>query len=208
VASAKTLATTLHLLKGTPYVYQGQELGMTNAGFTDIGQYNDLESLRYHAEALTDGADPAQLMAAIAFKSRDNARTPMQWDATPQAGFTTGEPWLPVTSNYHTVNAAAAIADPDSVFHHYRALIDLRHRLEVVRQGRFALLLPDDEHLFCFTRTLADEVLLVVANWSSAPVPLPASELPSLDGAQVLLGTHAVTPGDLAAWESRIYRLA
>ena len=208
VASAKTLATTLHLLKGTPYVYQGQELGMTNAGFTAIEQYNDLESTRFFAEASAAGGDPAQLLGAIAFKSRDNGRTPMQWDASPQAGFTTGEPWLRVTPNHHTVNAAAAIADPGSVFHHYRALIDLRHRLEVVRQGRFELLLPEDEHLFCYTRTLGDEVLLVVANWSSAPVPLPDAELPSLAGAQVLLGTHAFAAGDdLAPWESRIYRL-
>ena len=208
VASAKTLATTLHLLKGTPYVYQGQELGMTNAGFTDISQYNDLESLRFHAEAVNGGADPAGIMAAIAAKSRDNGRTPMQWDATPHGGFTTGVPWLRVNPNHTGVNAAAAIADPGSVFHHYRALIDLRHRLEVVRHGRFELLLPDDERLFCYTRTLGDEVLLVVANWSSAPVPLPASALPSVDGAQVLLGTHGLNPGDLAAWESRIYRLA
>ena len=180
---------------------------MTNAGFTAIEQYNDLESTRFYAEASAAGGDPAQLLAAIAFKSRDNGRTPMQWDATPNAGFTTGNPWLRVTPNHDTVNAAAAIADPTSVFHHYRALIELRHSLEVVRQGRFELLLPDDEHLFCYTRTLGEEVLLVVANWSSAPVPLPAG-LPSLHGAQVLLGTHGVNPGDLAAWESRIYRLA
>jgi oligo-1,6-glucosidase len=113
-----------------------------------------------------------------------------------------------VTPNHVEVNAAAAIADPTSVFHHYRALIHLRHSLEVVRHGRFDLLLPDDERLFCYTRTLGEEVLLVVANWSSAPVVLPVPELPPLAGAQVLLGTHGVNPGDLAAWESRIYRLA
>ena len=207
VASAKTLATTLHLLKGTPYVYQGQELGMTNAGFTAIEQYNDLESLRFHPEARGQGSDPAELMAVIAFKSRDNGRTPMQWDATANAGFTTGQPWLRVTPNHETVNAAAAIADPDSVFHHYRQLIDLRHQLEVVRQGCFELLLPEDESLFCYSRTLGAEVLLVAANWSSAPVTLPADGLPDLDGAQVLLGTHDSDSAELAAWESRIYRL-
>ncbi|MGC3995656.1 MAG: alpha-glucosidase [Propionicimonas sp.] len=207
VASAKTLATTLHLLKGTPYVYQGQELGMTNAGFTSIEQYNDLESTRFFAEAVAGGGDPAQLLAAIAFKSRDNARTPMQWDASPNAGFTTGTPWLAVTPNHAEINAVAAIADPDSVFHHYRRLIALRHDLEVVRQGRFALLLPEDERLFCYTRTLGDEVLLVVANWSSEPVALP-SDLPDRSGAEVLLGTHDSTGDELAGWESRIYRLA
>ncbi|MBI5028219.1 MAG: alpha-glucosidase [Actinobacteria bacterium] len=207
VPSAKTLATTLHLLKGTPYVYQGQELGMTNAGFTTIAQYNDLESTRFYAEAVAAGADPARVLDVIGFKSRDNARTPMQWDASPHAGFTDGTPWLPVTPNHGEVNAATALADPDSVFHHYRRLIALRHEREVVRHGRFALLLPEDERLFCYTRTLGEEVLLVVANWSSGPVALPAS-LPSRDGAELLLGTHASTADDLAGWESRVYLLA
>ena len=207
VASAKTLATTLHLLKGTPYVYQGQELGMTNAGFTSIEQYNDLESTRFYALATGAGADPAQVLAAIAFKSRDNGRTPMQWDASANAGFTAGAPWLAVNPNHVEVNAAAELADPGSVFHHYRKLIALRHDLEVVRQGRFALLLPEDERLFCYTRTLGDEVLLVVANWSPGVVPLPEG-LPSRAGAEVLLSTHDPASEELAGWESRIYRLA
>ena len=207
VASAKTLGTTLHLLKGTPYVYQGQELGMTNAGFTAIEQYNDLESLRFFAGALALGADPEQLLAVIGARSRDNARTPMQWDGTAQAGFTTGIPWLAVNPNHAWLNAAAQRDDPDSVFHHYRRLIGMRHELEVVRQGRFELLLPEDERLFCYTRTRGGERLLVVANWSSEPVELPAG-LPALDGAEVLLGTHVVAGSALAPWESRVYRLA
>jgi len=207
VASAKTLATTLHLLKGTPYVYQGQELGMTNAYFTSIEQYNDIESIRFHAQAVAAGGDPEQVLAAIAFKSRDNGRTPMQWDASANAGFGAGTPWLAVNPNHEVINAAAALADPDSVFHHYRRLIALRHDEEVVRQGRFLLLLPDDERLFCYTRTLGAEVLLVVANWSSEPVTLP-SDLPDVTGAEVLLGTHASTSAQLAGWESRVYRLA
>ena len=208
VASAKTLATTMHLLKGTPYVYQGQELGMTNAYFASIEQYNDLESTRFFAEAVASGANPAELLPAIAFKSRDNARTPMQWDASANAGFSTGEPWLQVNPNHVEINADAAIADRDSVFHHYRALIALRHERELVREGRFELLLPNHEQLFCYTRTLGREVLLVVANWSSAPVALPLSELPELGGAEVLLGTHASASDELAGWESRAYRLA
>lgn len=206
-ASAKTLATTMHLLKGTPYVYQGQELGMTNYPFTAIEQYNDLESTRYFAEAVLNGGQPERLLPVIGFKSRDNGRTPMQWDATPSAGFTAGTPWLAVNPNHTEVNAAAAIADPDSVFHHYRRLIALRHELEIVRHGRFALLLPDDERLFCYTRSLGGEVLLVVANWSSGTVAWP-SGLPPVEGAEVLLGTHPEPSGDLAPWESRIYRLA
>ena len=112
VASAKTLGTVLHLHRGTPYVYQGEELGMTNAGFTAIAQYRDIESVHYHAQALAAGVPVETVMAALALKSRDNARTPMQWDAGPHAGFTTGEPWLPVNPNHTTINAAAAQADP------------------------------------------------------------------------------------------------
>ncbi|HOC14469.1 MAG TPA: alpha-glucosidase [Propionicimonas sp.] len=207
VASAKTLATTLHLLKGTPYVYQGQELGMTNAGFSAIEHYDDIESVNFYAQAVASGADPNQLLPVIAFKSRDNARTPMQWDASDTAGFTDGTPWLPVTANHAEINAAAQVGDPGSVFNHYRALIGLRHELEVVQHGRFQLLLGDHEQLFCFTRTLGEERLLVLANWSSAPVALP-SELPSHADAELLLGTHDdPADGVLAAWESRIYRL-
>lgn len=209
VASAKTLATTLHLLKGTPYVYQGQELGMTNAGFTNIEQYNDLESVRFYRQAIDYGLPDSAVLSAIAIKSRDNARTPMCWDASEQAGFTNAKPWLAVNPNHDQINAEAALADPDSVFHHYRKLIQLRHQLEVVRQGRFELLLAEDESLFCYTRTLDAQRLLVVANWSTSAVAWP-STLPDINGAELLLGTHpaGAAGASLAAWESRIYRLA
>lgn len=131
----------------------------------------------------------------------------MQWDDSANAGFTTGEPWLPVNANHVDINAAAAVADPGSVFHHYRALVRLRHELEVVREGRFELLLADHESLFCYTRTWGDEVLLVVANLSSGDVRLPAG-LPDTTDAKLLLGTHeAADPGLLSAWESRVLRL-
>ncbi len=139
VASAKTLATVLHLHRGTPYVYQGEELGMTNASFTDIGEYRDIESIRYHDQALEAGVPLATVMGALALKGRDNARTPMQWDAGPHAGFTTGQPWLAVNPNHVEINAVAAQADPSSVFHHYRALITLRHENPLVVDGRFEL---------------------------------------------------------------------
>jgi oligo-1,6-glucosidase len=206
-ASAKTLATTLHLLKGTPYVYQGQELGMTNAGFTTIDQYNDLESINFYHRAVALGMPSELLLAPISAKSRDNARTPMCWDASASAGFTTGTPWLAVNANHTEINAAAEIADPGSVFHHYRKLIALRHGLEVVREGRFDLLLAADESLFCFTRTWGAEQVLVVANWSSVPVDWP-SGLPQVAGAELLLGTHPSGALALAAWESRVYRLS
>ena len=206
VASAKTLATTVQLLQGTPFVYEGQELGMTNAGFTALDQYRDVESLNFAAAALAGGLDEPVVLAALAAKSRDNARTPMCWDASPNAGFTSGTPWLQVNANADRVNAAASVADPGSVYHHYRKLFALRHELPVVTDGTFELLLPDDERLFAYTRTCPDAQLLVVANWTSGEVPWP-SGLPDVDGAALLLGTHPEATGALAGWESRVYRL-
>ncbi len=180
VASAKTLGTVLHLHRGTPYVYQGEEIGMTNAGFTGIEDYRDVESINHHRDALTQGMVAQEILHALSVKSRDNARTPMQWDDSEHAGFTEGEPWLPVTANKDVVNAAAAEADPDSVFHHYRRLIELRHQHPVIVEGRFELLLPDHEQLWAFTRTLGDTRLLVVANCSSAPATAPSADLPDV----------------------------
>jgi oligo-1,6-glucosidase len=209
VASAKTLGTVLHLHKGTPYVYEGEELGMTNSYFSEIAQYQDLESLNYHADVMSLGFEAETVMLSLAARSRDNARTPMQWDASHQAGFTQGTPWLSVNPNYVTINAEAAVADPDSVFAHYQRLIALRHELDVVALGEFALLLPDDERVWAFTRTLGGEVILVVANCCSEPVTPAWAELPEVAGAQLVLGTHAAGTGrELQAWESRIYRLS
>jgi oligo-1,6-glucosidase len=208
VASAKTLATVLHLHRGTPYVYQGEELGMTNTNFTAIHQYRDIESVNYHDDAMSLGLQAETVLHSLSVKSRDNARTPVQWDDSEHAGFTTGEPWLPANPNKDTINAAAAVADPDSVFHHYRALIDLRHRNEVVVQGNFELLLPEHEQVWAFTRTFEGSALLVLANCSSEPVTVSRDAVPDVAGAQVLLGTHGTTEGlDLAPWESRIYAL-
>ncbi|TQL01185.1 alpha-glucosidase [Cellulomonas sp. SLBN-39] len=165
--SATMLATVLHLHRGTPYVYQGEELGMTNAGFTSLDDYRDIESLRHVHDARAGGhVSDEQLLAGLAAASRDNARTPVQWDAGPHAGFTTGEPWLPVTANHTHVNAEAERADPASVLHHYRRLHALRHEDEVVRLGDFTLLLPDHPHVYAFTRALGDDALLVLGNFS------------------------------------------
>jgi oligo-1,6-glucosidase len=206
VTSAKTLGTVLHMLRGTPYVYQGEELGMTNAGYTAIGQYADIESVNFYGLATTSGLAADDVLAGLAGKSRDNARTPVQWDAGPNAGFTTGRPWLPVNGNHVTINAVAARDDADSVFHHYRRLIALRHELEIVREGRFDLLLPDHEQVFAYTRTLADQVLVVTANLSGQPVRIDPADLPDLATAKVLLATHAdPAPGTLRPWESTIY---
>ena len=206
VTSAKTLGTVLHMLRGTPYVYQGEEIGMTNAGFTAIEQYADIETVNFHALATTSGLAADEVLAGLAVKSRDNARTPVQWDDGPNAGFTTGRPWLPVTANFTTVNARAARDDADSVFHHYRRLIELRHELPIVREGRFELVLPDHEQVFGYTRTLGDQVLVVLANLSGEQVEVDLSVVPDLSRAQVLLATHPDgSAGLLRPWESTIY---
>jgi oligo-1,6-glucosidase len=208
VTSAKTLATVLHLHRGTPYVYQGEELGMTDAGFTSLEQYADLESLNWARDALARGVPENDVLRSLATKSRDNARTPMQWDATEHAGFTSGTPWLPVHANHDVVNAEATATDDGSVFHHYRRLIELRHSDPVVVDGRFELLLPDDPRVWAFTRTLEDDVLLVLANVSGEHVTLRADDVPDLGGSEVLLPTHAPAYGlELRPWESRIHRL-
>jgi oligo-1,6-glucosidase len=208
VTSAKTLATVLHLHRGTPYVYQGEELGMTNADFTALDQYADLESLSWARDALARGVPEDEVLRSLAAKGRDNARTPMQWDPSEHAGFTTGTPWLPVNANHAVVNAEAEVADPDSVFHHYRRLIELRHTDPVVVAGRFSLLLPDHPSVWAFTRTLDERVLLVLANLSGDAVRLAPGDVPALEGGEVLLPTHAPPYGlELRPWESRIHQL-
>ncbi|WP_231988419.1 alpha-glucosidase [Nakamurella panacisegetis] len=208
VNSAKTLATVQHMHRGTPYVYQGEELGMTNTYFVDIGQYQDIESVNYHADAMSLGLEAETVLAGLAARSRDNARTPVQWNDSAQAGFSTGQPWLPVNPNYVTINAAAAENDPDSVFHHFRQLIALRKSHRIVVEGRFELLLPEHEQIWALTRTLGRQMLVMIANCSSAPAALPAGAVPDLTQAQVLVTTHgASTAAELQPWESRIHLL-
>lgn len=212
VESAKALGTVLHLLRGTPYVYQGEEFGMTNAHFTDLGQYRDIESRNWAAEAAARGRAPAEIVRSLAVKSRDNARTPVQWDAGPQAGFTTGTPWLAVNPNYEQINAAAAVADPDSVFHHYRRLIELRHTLPVVVDGDYRLLWPAHEQVFGYVRTLGGKSLLVVANLSGSPAQVDLGPEGSLLAGEVLLASGPAGSGQapgadvlrLAPWEARV----
>ncbi|GCD89627.1 alpha-glucosidase [Nocardioides sp. LS1] len=205
-ASATMLGTVLHLHRGTPYVYQGEELGMANVGFERVDQLRDIESLNHHAHAVAGGADPAAVMAAIAAMGRDNARTPMQWDAGPQAGFTTGTPWIDVNPDHETVNAAAQVGVEGSVFEHYRRLVALRHDEPVVALGDFTMLLPDHPTVYAFTRRLGDDELLVLGNFSGAQVELP-EEVVERDAA-LLLGnlTGDVDPAVLRPWEARVLR--
>ncbi|MDY0909215.1 alpha-glucosidase [Microbacterium sp. CFBP9034] len=210
--SATMLATVLHLHRGTPYVYQGEELGMTNAYFSDFADYRDIESLRFAAEARAHGRlDDAQLLEALSFGSRDNARTPVQWDASPQAGFTGGEPWIAVNPNHVTINAEAERADEASVFHHYRRLIALRHEDPVVRWGDFELVLADDPHVYAFTRTWGDASLGVLGNFTGEERTI---EVPFAVGPEsVALGNHPDPPASmgrsvtLRPWEAVVYRI-
>lgn len=211
--SAKALATLLHLHRGTPYVYQGEELGMTNAHFTRFDQYRDIESVNHVAQARTlASATDEQLLAGLAATSRDNARTPVQWDDSPQAGFTTGTPWLAVNPNHVEINAAAERADPESVFHHHRRLIELRHTEPVVALGDFTMLLPEDEQVYAYTRELDGDALLVVVNVSGEErvVDLGDAWPLAADGGwgDLVLGTHAEAgePTTLRPWEARVVR--
>ncbi|MDN5570751.1 MAG: alpha-glucosidase [Propionibacteriaceae bacterium] len=205
VAAAKAWATVLHLHKGTPYIYQGEEIGMTNAGFTRIEQYRDIESLNYYAEATAAGVPAERVLAGLALKSRDNARTPIPWGSGPHGDFTRGTPWLPLNANADTINVQAALAASDGVHAHYRRLIGLRHSYEVIQKGVFALLLPEHEKLWVFTRTLTSETVLVVANMSSELTSVPVTELPDLEDAELLLGGSGADIQTLEPWEARVY---
>ncbi|QHT55040.1 alpha-glucosidase [Cellulomonas sp. H30R-01] len=211
--SATMLGTVLHLHRGTPYVYQGEELGMTNARFDSFDDYRDIESLRHVAEAREHGyATDDELLDGLAAMSRDNARTPMQWDATEHAGFTTGTPWLPVNPNHVEVNAAAARGDDRSVFHHYRRLIELRHTDPVVALGDFTMLLPDHEHVYAFTRSLDGDTLLVLGNFSGDEQDVAVDVAAA---STLVLGnydTDAAPDADgrvrLRPWEAQVRRVA
>jgi oligo-1,6-glucosidase len=219
VASAKTLGTVLHLHQGTPYVYQGEELGMVNAPFAAIGDFRDIETLNYYAQAAARGeADLAALLRAMTKMSRDQARTPVQWDTSPNAGFTTGTPWLAVNPGYVSVNAAAEVGEPGSVFEHYRKLIELRHSDPVVTDGDFELLLPDHPAIWAFLRRGRDAdgtaaELLVAANFSADVTAAALPVDPEWADATVVLsslpGQDPLQPPPdlkLRPWESVVWR--
>nr|WP_314521668.1 alpha,alpha-phosphotrehalase [uncultured Lelliottia sp.] len=164
--SAKMLAMVLHGMQGTPYIYQGEEIGMTNPHFARITDYRDVESHNMFAEQRAKGRDAEELLAILASKSRDNSRTPMQWDATPNGGFTTGEPWIDLCDNVATLNVDAALSNPDSVFYTYQSLIALRKSLPLLTWGDYQDLLPTHPSLWCYRRQWQGQTLIVVANLS------------------------------------------
>lgn len=203
--SAKALAVVLHGLQGTPYIYQGEELGMTNAPFGPQ-DWRDLESLNAYRELCQTGTPPPQALAAVQRMARDNARTPMQWTAGPNAGFTTGTPWMRVNPNYTAINAEAALADPASVFYTYQKLIALRKANPVFAAGDFKLLCPGDTQVFAYLRRGGGQTMLVAANLSGQDAAFaPPADFAAVPPALATQG--APTPGTLRPWEAAVYIL-
>lgn len=208
--SAKMLATMTHFQKGTPYVYQGEELGMTNAYMENIADYRDIESLNAYKELTTKENIPAKtVMGYIKAVGRDNARTPMQWDASDNGGFTSGTPWLQVNKNYKTINAAAQVNDPDSVFAYYKKLIALRHTNEVMVNGVYDVLIPDHPQIYAYTRTLGDKQLLVLCNDSDTNAAIPAELQEKIHAAKnILIQNYKDTDeSTLRPYEAVVYAL-
>jgi glucan 1,6-alpha-glucosidase len=191
VESAKMLATMLHGMQGTPYIFQGEELGMTNIKL-ELSEYVDVEIHNMYRDRTAAGRSHEAVMESIWKRGRDNARTPMQWTAGENAGFTDGKPWLTVNANKEFINAEAALADPDSVFYYYQKLIAIRKEYDVIRSGSFTLLCPEDEKVFAYTRDLGGKHLLVVCNFSGEDVAFDMPE--GYRGARTLLSNYD-TPG-------------
>lgn len=204
VESAKMLAMLLHGMQGTPYIYQGEELGMTNVQYA-IEDYRDIETINIYQERLEQGYTKEEIMASIHAKGRDNGRTPMQWDDTEHAGFTTGTPWIKVNPNYKEINAKSQVKDPNSIFSCYKRLVQLRKEYPVFVDGRYRLLLEEDENIFAYERQNADQKLVVVCNFYGNTVEMPLQE--TCKDMKLLLGNYAeiAEPGTLRPYEARMY---
>ena len=210
VESAKMFATLLHGMKGTPYIYQGEELGMTNIRLEDINDYRDIELLNMYKDRISKGYTHEEIMESIYAKGRDNGRTPMQWDNSENAGFTTGTPWLAINKNYTEVNAKQCLEDENSIFHHYRKLINIRKNNDTIIYGDYTLLCPEDKNIFAYTRELNKDKILVVCNFYDKEVTF------SFDGdfnhADILLSNYKdsstlIEKLSLRPYEAIIYRI-
>ncbi|MBR9787843.1 MAG: alpha,alpha-phosphotrehalase [Vibrionaceae bacterium] len=191
VESAKMLAASVHMMQGTPYVYQGEEIGMTNPGYSEISQYRDVESTNmYDIMVDRDGVSHQEMMAILAQKSRDNSRTPMQWSSQPHAGFTKGTPWLEVAQNYHEINAESAVADLNSVFYFYKRLIELRKQVQVITDGSYQDLLPEHARIFAYARQNDTQTLLCINNYYGEEVECVLPERFEMAKAKCLLSNY------------------
>ncbi|MDF0728775.1 alpha-glucosidase [Cytobacillus sp. S13-E01] len=212
--SAKMLGTLLHMMQGTPYIYQGEELGMTNVQFSSINEYRDIETFNmYNEKVKENGENHESVMLSVYTKGRDNARTPVQWDGSEHAGFTTGTPWIQVNPNYKEINAVKAIKDKNSIFHYYKKLIELRRQHDIVVYGTFDLILKDHKQIFAYTRTLQNEKLLVLTNFSGETPQFNLPDEIKYNTKQLLISNYQVTNEEvidtikLKPWEARVYKL-
>ncbi|WP_066190119.1 MULTISPECIES: glycoside hydrolase family 13 protein [Gracilibacillus] len=213
VESAKMLGTFLHMLQGTPYIYQGEEIGMTNVRFDSIDDYQDIEILNMYKDKVIEGdADPDQVMESIYVKGRDNARTPFQWDDSANAGFTDGTPWLKVNGNYPEINAKQAVDDEQSIYHYYRQLIQLRKTHPIIVYGEYQLILDDHEQIYAYLRHDEGEKLLVITNFSDQSVDFQLPSDVSFQAEELLISNYDQTAADslpaftLKPYEARVYK--
>ena len=202
--SAKMLATVLHMQKGTPYIYQGEEFGMTNMHFESIDDCRDIEEINAYQQYVTNHklVDAETMLRCFDTIARDNARTPVQWDASANAGFTTGTPWIKVNPNYTEINAEAALADPNSVFYYYQKLISLRHTTPIIVYGTFRPLLPDSEVLYAYEREMDGKVLTVAANWTDREQECTLFD--DLEGEELISNYDSHRTGILQPYEARV----
>ena len=213
VESAKMLATLLHGMKGTPYIYQGEELGMTNVRFESLDEYKDIESLNMYNERREKGYSHEEIMESIYAKGRDNARTPMQWNESKNAGFTSAEPWIKVNPNYKEINAESQLNDENSIFNYYKKLIKIRKENAVVVHGEYELILEENKEVFAYTRTLENEKLLVVCNFTANNTVFKYEEPIEFKERELLISNYdvdineAIDNIDLKPYESRVYKI-
>ena len=210
VESAKMLGTLLHGMKGTPYIYQGEELGMTNIRLENIEDYNDIESINMYKDRIKKGYSYEEIMNSIYKKGRDNGRTPMQWDDSENAGFTTGKPWLSINENYKEINAKKSLEDKNSVFYHYKKLIEIRKANETIIYGDYKLLCEDDKNIFAYTRELNGDKILVVCNFYEKEVEFKYDK--EFKNAEILLSNYndsslAIDKLKLRPYEAIMYRV-
>ncbi|PEA52696.1 glucohydrolase [Bacillus pseudomycoides] len=213
ILSAKMLATVLHMMKGTPYIYQGEEIGMTNVQFASIDEYRDIETLNMYREKVMErGENHEKVMQSIYAKGRDNARTPMQWENSEHAGFTTGKPWLQVNPNYKAINVEQALRDPQSIFYYYKKLIELRKKHEIIVYGTYDLILEEHPSIFAYVRTWKDEKLLVIANFTEESCVFELPEEITYSSSELFIHNYDVQSESieniaLQPYETRVYKL-
>lgn len=212
--SGKMLATLLHTLQGSPYIYQGEEIGMTNVSFENINDYRDIETLNAYKELVEEGTlSHEELMKGIHERSRDNARTPVQWDDTENAGFTKGTPWIQVNPNFKEINAESALKNKDSVFYYYKELIELRKQNDIIVYGTYDLILEEDEEIYAFTRSLGEDKILVICNFTNnSPTFILPKDI-DFTSTELLISNYEINQNEdiskiaLKPYEARVYRL-